>query len=120
MRRSLAPFSGSESSIHTRSWADFITTTSGFRFSVHTALYAVIPAYVAGLFSARVRYSAISISYTVASGIVGGLTPLLATALYVWAQHAWPVGLYLVVIGLISMVSIYLSPVQQQTTGGKK
>src|SRR5665811_872211 len=35
MRRSLAPFSGSESSIHTRSWADFITTTSGFRFSVH-------------------------------------------------------------------------------------
>jgi hypothetical protein len=40
MRRSLAPFSGSESSIHTRSWADFITTTSGFRFSVHTGRVA--------------------------------------------------------------------------------
>ena len=36
MRRSLAPFSGPESSVHTRSLADFITTTSGFRFSVHT------------------------------------------------------------------------------------
>ena len=34
--RSLAPFSGPESSVHTRSLADFITTTSGFRFSVHT------------------------------------------------------------------------------------
>src|SRR6476646_7830915 len=36
MRRSLAPFSGPESLVHTRSLADFITTTSGFRFSVHT------------------------------------------------------------------------------------
>jgi hypothetical protein len=34
--RSLARFSGPESLIHTRSLADFITTTSGFRFSVHT------------------------------------------------------------------------------------
>jgi hypothetical protein len=34
--RSLARFSGPESLVHTRSLADFITTTSGFRFSVHT------------------------------------------------------------------------------------
>ena len=33
----LAPFSGSDLSIHTRSLADFITITSGFRFSVHTS-----------------------------------------------------------------------------------
>jgi len=38
MRRSLAPFSGPESLVHTRSLADFITTTSGFRFSVQTGL----------------------------------------------------------------------------------
>jgi transposase InsO family protein len=36
MRRSLAPFIGPESLVHTRSLADFITTTSGCRFSVHT------------------------------------------------------------------------------------
>ena len=35
--RSLAPFSGPEPLVHTRSLADFITTTSGFGFSVHTA-----------------------------------------------------------------------------------
>jgi integrase-like protein len=29
-------FSGSDQSIHTRSWADFIITTFAFRFSVHT------------------------------------------------------------------------------------
>ena len=38
MRRSLAPFSGPELLVHTRSLADFITTTFGFRFSVHTGL----------------------------------------------------------------------------------
>src|ERR1700738_2467938 len=36
MRRSLAEFSEPESSFHTRSSADFITITCGFRFSVHT------------------------------------------------------------------------------------
>jgi hypothetical protein len=37
MHRSLAPFSGPEPLGHTQSLADFITTTFGFRFSVHTA-----------------------------------------------------------------------------------
>jgi hypothetical protein len=36
MRRSLVRFSGLESSVHTRYSADFIITTSVFRFSVHT------------------------------------------------------------------------------------
>ena len=35
MRRPIAPFSGSDLSIHMRSLEDFITITSGFRFSVH-------------------------------------------------------------------------------------
>jgi hypothetical protein len=38
MLRSLALFSGPEASVHTQSLADFITTTSGFRFSVHTTI----------------------------------------------------------------------------------
>jgi UDP-3-O-[3-hydroxymyristoyl] glucosamine N-acyltransferase len=38
MRQSLARFSGPESSPQIRSLADFIATTSGFSFSVHTAL----------------------------------------------------------------------------------
>jgi MFS family permease len=71
-----------------------------------SALYAVIPAYVADLFSARVRYSGISASYTIASGVIGGFSPTIGTGLYAWAQHSWPVALYLVVVGLISFVSI--------------
>ena len=36
MHRPFVPFSVTESSTHTRSLADCITTTFGFRFSVHT------------------------------------------------------------------------------------
>jgi hypothetical protein len=36
MRRSLARFSEPESLVHTQSLAEFITATSGFKFSVHT------------------------------------------------------------------------------------
>ena len=36
MRRPLAPCSGPELLVHTRSLADCITTTSGRKFSVHT------------------------------------------------------------------------------------
>jgi hypothetical protein len=41
MRQSLARFSGPESSPQIRSLADFIATTSGFSFSVHTARRAM-------------------------------------------------------------------------------
>ena len=71
-----------------------------------SALYAVIPAYVAELFSARVRYSGISASYTIASGLIGGFSPAIGTGLYNWANGTWPVALYLVVIGLISFVCV--------------
>jgi hypothetical protein len=40
MHRPLVPFSGSGTSRHARSLADFITTMSGFRFSVHTRVGA--------------------------------------------------------------------------------
>jgi metabolite-proton symporter len=72
-----------------------------------SALYAVVPAYVSELFSARVRYSGISASYTIASGVIGGFSPLIAGALYLWARSFWPVALYLTVIGAISFVAIY-------------
>src|SRR3979409_1723601 len=42
MRQSLARFSEPESSPQIRSWADFVVTTSEFKFSVHTG--AFVPA----------------------------------------------------------------------------
>jgi len=71
-----------------------------------SALYAVIPAYISELFTARVRYSGISASYTIASGLIGGFSPAIGTGLYAWAHSTWPVALYLVAVGLISFLCI--------------
>jgi hypothetical protein len=43
MRRPRAPFNEPESYVHTRSWAGFITTMCGFRFSVHTVGHGRFP-----------------------------------------------------------------------------
>jgi MFS family permease len=46
-----------------------------------SALYAVLPAYVSELFKPRVRYSGISINYNLASGLIGGFSPAISSAL---------------------------------------
>jgi MFS family permease len=75
-----------------------------------SALYAVLPAYTSRLFDTRVRFTGLSLSYGIAAGLIGGLTPLLASSLYLWAKASWPIALYLVGIGLISMIAIILTP----------
>lgn len=75
-----------------------------------SALFAVLPAYISSLFEAKIRYTGISLAYSLPAGVIGGLTPLLASSLFLWAKAAWPIALYLVGIGIISMLSILFSP----------
>lgn len=75
-----------------------------------SALFAVLPAYVSRLFSTQVRFTGISLSYGIAAGLIGGLTPLLASSLFLWAKSPWPIALYLVGVGLVSVVAIIFSP----------
>lgn len=75
-----------------------------------SALFAVLPAYVSGLFAPQVRYTGISLAYGVSSGLIGGLTPLLASSLFLWAGAAWPIALYLVGIGLLSAAAVCATP----------
>jgi MHS family shikimate/dehydroshikimate transporter-like MFS transporter len=74
------------------------------------ALFAVLPAYVSSLFETHVRYTGISLSYGIAAGLIGGLTPLLSSSLFIWAKSSWPIALYLVCIGIISMIAVVASP----------
>jgi MFS transporter, MHS family, shikimate and dehydroshikimate transport protein len=75
-----------------------------------SALYAVLPAYVSRLFDTQVRFTGISLSYGIAAGVIGGLTPLLASSLFLWAKSPWPIALYLVGVGVISMIAVIVSP----------
>ena len=73
------------------------------------ALFSVLPPLLSSLFHPRLRYSGMSLCYGVAAGVIGGFSPLLSGALYVWAKAAWPVVLLVMLASLISAISILLS-----------
>jgi MFS transporter, MHS family, shikimate and dehydroshikimate transport protein len=72
-------------------------------------LYGVIAAFVSELFSTRVRYSGVSLSYQLTGVVGGGPAPFIATALLAWSGTWWPVASYLALMALISLVCVYLA-----------
>jgi MFS family permease len=71
-------------------------------------MYGSQAAYFAELFGTRVRYSGASLGYQLASVFAGGFAPLIATALL--AAGGWElVALYVVVMGVISVVATLLA-----------
>ncbi|MFI6347842.1 MFS transporter [Streptomyces sp. NPDC050560] len=69
--------------------------------------YAVQPALFSELFSARVRYTGISVGQQLASVVTSGLAPTIASALTLWAGGSlWPVALYIVVSALITLATV--------------
>jgi MHS family shikimate/dehydroshikimate transporter-like MFS transporter len=77
----------------------------------HDAQYGPQGAYMCELFGPRVRYTGASLAYQLTTAFVGGLTPLIATALLAWTGgDPWPVATLMIVLALISLVALYLSP----------
>ncbi|MEV4644355.1 MFS transporter [Saccharopolyspora sp. NPDC049357] len=77
----------------------------------HDMMYGPQAAYFSELFDARVRYSGASLGYQVSSLIAGGLSPLIAVALLgVAGNHHWPIAAYMVVVGVISIVTLAVGP----------
>lgn len=74
-------------------------------------VYGPLGAFLPGLFPARVRYTGASMSFNVGGIIGGGLTPLVAQALATKGGLV-PVGIYLAVAALISLVA--LLPLKEQ------
>ena len=51
-----------------------------------TMVYGPIAAFLVELFPTRIRYTSMSLPYHIGNGVFGGLTPLIATSLYVASQ----------------------------------
>ncbi|MEE2977800.1 MAG: MFS transporter [Pseudomonadota bacterium] len=69
--------------------------------------YAIIAGFVSGMFAARIRYTAISLSYQVCGAFAGGLTPLLATVLAdrffpLW----WPMAIFYAGFAALSLICV--------------
>ena len=76
----------------------------------HSAMYAPEASFFAELFDTRTRYSGASIGYQVAPIVGGGIAPAICTALLAWSGSYWPIALYMIAMGLIGVVPLYLAP----------
>ena len=76
----------------------------------HSAMYGPQAAFFSEFFGTHVRYSGASLGYQLASPLAGGLAPLIATALLQWSDgKPWPIAVYLVGTGVITIVSVWLA-----------
>jgi len=81
----------------------------------HSAMYGPQASFFSELFGTRVRYSGASLGYQLASVFAGGFSPLIATSLLQWSYgKPWPVAVYMMVMALITLVSVYLTTETRQ------
>ena len=73
----------------------------GLTYGPQAALYAE-------MFPARVRYSGVSVGYALGSILGGAFAPTIAQWLIATYNQSWLVGLYLVIVSVISLVAVSL------------
>ncbi|MDN7177382.1 MHS family MFS transporter [Caballeronia sp. SEWSISQ10-4 2] len=82
----------------------------------HGAMIGMLPALVGELFSTEVRYTGVALGHEVASVFAGGLSPLIATALLAKYHAFWPVSVFLVLLGLVTVISLIFT---RETSQGR-
>lgn len=91
--------------LDTRSFTGIVIAAVG-GLLIFAAYSSVIGAFFSELFPTDVRYSGTSIAYNIASVIAGALSPVVALWLYQIFGTGIAIGLYLAVMGAISVVSV--------------
>ncbi|QBJ97486.1 MFS transporter [Rhodococcus sp. ABRD24] len=76
---------------------------------IFAAYSSVIGAFFSELFPTEVRYSGVSLAYNLASVLAGSLAPIIAIALYNRFGTGYAIGVYLALMGLISLVASLLT-----------
>lgn len=76
----------------------------------YPAMLAPQAAWFAELFGTRTRLSGFAFAREVGSVLAGGLAPFIATALYSWADHWWPVAVYMALLTAATLVALALGP----------
>ena len=89
-------------------WLIFIAVALSF-IPVMT-MYGPEAALIAEAFTPRLRYSGASIGYQLASIIAGGPAPFIATWLFATYNSTMPIGIYVLVCAVISIVATLMLP----------
>lgn len=88
-------------------WGFIVAAVGGLL--IFAAYSSVIGAFFSELFPTSVRYSGTSVAYNIASMIAGALSPIVALALYNAFGSGYAIGIYLAVMGAISLISVLIS-----------
>ncbi|MFC2949328.1 MFS transporter [Virgibacillus sediminis] len=68
---------------------------------------AVLGTMFSEIFSAKVRYTGISLGYQIGAALAGGTAPLVATALLIRFDNSYvPVALYIILTAVISLIAV--------------
>ena len=90
-------------------WIATLAVTIGLAIG-HAAMYGPQGSFLSEMFGARVRYSGASLGYQFASIFAGALTPMISTSLLAFYGGAWwPVAIYMMLLALITVVSLYFA-----------
>ena len=71
----------------------------------HASMFGPQAAFMPELFGTKLRYSGASLGCQIAAAISGGLAPVIATGLLAWAGATWPISIYLIILGLITIAA---------------
>ena len=78
-----------------------MTVGLGLSYGPQAALYAE-------MFPADIRYSGVSIGYAIGAILGGAFAPMIAELVFGKTGQSWTVGLYIVVVCIISLVAVSL------------
>lgn len=66
--------------------------------------FGVMPSYFVGVFPAHIRYTGLSLGYTLGAVIAGGLAPIIATSLLAQFGNWLPIAIYMSGVGVLSAI----------------
>jgi hypothetical protein len=95
--------------LDTKSSTDIILATV-VALAFHAMMYGPQAAFMAEMFSTRLRYSGASLAYQIAGVLGGGLAPLISLALLAKFHSSLAISIYVAGALLITCVSLLLAP----------
>jgi metabolite-proton symporter len=95
--------------LSTRSTAVIVLTTV-VALATHAAMYGPQAAFIAELFSTKLRYSGASMGYQIAGVLGGGIAPLVSIALVKATGTPFAVSCYVLAMVALTLIALWVAP----------
>lgn len=76
---------------------------------IHALLYGPEASFLPELFETKLRYTGSAVGYQIGSMIFSGPTPFIAAALFAWADSPWPLAVYMIIAGLLTVIGVAMA-----------